>query len=100
MTIYRIAHLSDVHLDTNASHLGSQKFINGENVYYTERLNRFRKSINNALKQGIDAIVLSGDIHNRSRPVAKEYEDLASTLADIPTSIPVLVPMYWPCLLC
>src|SRR5713226_7727910 len=91
MPSLRICHISDVHLDIYCSHLGSQKIIGNQNLYYLDRLNIFKKAINQAIELNVDAIALSGDIFNKAKPTPREYEDFGRLLLTIPERIRILM---------
>lgn len=86
----RVAHVSDLHLNFSAQRLGNQKIIDGKNVYYQERLTRFQSMIDTAVSAHVDAIVISGDLHDKPRPVPQEYDDTKRILDRVPATIPVL----------
>jgi DNA repair exonuclease SbcCD nuclease subunit len=87
----RIAQISDIHIDFNATRLGAPKIVQGVNVIHQERMERLAEMIHFCIESTVDSIILSGDIHNRPRPVAQEYSDLYKILDTIPDSIPVYV---------
>ena len=87
----RILHLADIHIDLVATRLGKWKIVNGVNVIYTERLERFRKIIQHGVNLKVDMIVISGDLFNRSKPFPQELWDVASILDSIPISIPTFI---------
>jgi DNA repair exonuclease SbcCD nuclease subunit len=88
---FKVAHISDVHLDFFATRLGSQKIVDGVNQYYVERMKRFEGIIKNCIEENVNYIVISGDLHNKPRPVAQEYSDLFHILDRIPPEISVFI---------
>lgn len=87
----RIAQISDVHLNFAAQRLGNQKIVDGHNVYYRERLTRLQHMIDAAVYAEVDAIVISGDLHDKPRPVPQEYDDAKRILDQVPSTIPILI---------
>src|SRR5215204_2900905 len=77
----RILQVSDVHLDLKATRLGSNRStFNKAQSVYLERLLRFEELIQYGIVEQVDAIVLSGDIHNKPYPSPQEYSDFFRVL--------------------
>lgn len=87
----KIAQISDIHIDYSATRLGVSHIVNGVNTIHKERMDRLASIICECTRLNVEAIVLSGDIHNKSRPVAQEYGDLYDILDSIPSHITVYV---------
>lgn len=87
----KVLHVSDVHLDFYATRLGSMKIENGENVYHKERVQRLKSILETGVEQKVELIIVTGDLHNKSKPPPKEYADLFEVLDIVPQNIPILV---------
>jgi len=87
----KVAQISDVHIDYYATRLGAMKLEDGINVYHKERMALFQRMISSIITEKVDVIVISGDLHNKSKPAPQEYADVFNVLDSVPNHIPVLV---------
>lgn len=87
----KIAHISDIHINVNASRLGKLKFDNkGRNPVYINRLAILDDCILTALAKGCEAIILTGDIFDKDKPFPQDYQDLYNILNPIKDKIYML----------
>ena len=87
----KILHSGDLHVDFNATILGSQNIVNGVNQYHVNRIKRIENMITDSIKEGINIIIIGGDVHNKKHPPAQEYADLYTILDAIPNDIQVYI---------
>lgn len=87
----KILQVSDIHIDLNTTRLGRLKIDKGVNQIHVERLRRLQILINLGINQRVDAIVLSGDVHDKTKPPPQEYFDLFQILDKIPEHIPTYI---------
>lgn len=86
----KIFHISDIHLNANATILGKLKIENGINSTYANRLIVLQWLINKAENEKADLIIISGDIFDKSKPFPSEYCDLIRILAPVTNKVHVI----------
>jgi DNA repair exonuclease SbcCD nuclease subunit len=80
----KIAHISDIHININATQLGKIKLNKkGQNEVYLNRLKILQFCIDQAVDNNVDEIILTGDIFDKVKPYPLEYYDLAKILKPV-----------------